>query len=206
MLEYCGKFAIYGCLELVFVLNYYRHWPLLALRNGNGLASIFYSREGVTQETHFILSPMVLAFSFWSKTWNRRILKSLIPGMLKMRLHYVCLETSSFISIHQNIPARVVGFTPNPPRAFSLCVRIILNPENGLTYVKSLRFVLARFTLAVLSEKMNPNGISCRIVQQRGKRAFAWSAKQQWNIPEKLRRGGPINLIEVNFLQRVTKT
>ena len=32
-----------------FVFNFYRHWSLIVLRNGNGVASFLYSKEGVTQ-------------------------------------------------------------------------------------------------------------------------------------------------------------
>ena len=44
-----GRSGNYGCSELFFVFNYYRHWSSLILLNRNGTASILHSREGVMQ-------------------------------------------------------------------------------------------------------------------------------------------------------------
>ena len=46
--EFCGRLDTFGHLEIVF-FNYYRYWPLIVLRNGNGTAIVIHSRESVTQ-------------------------------------------------------------------------------------------------------------------------------------------------------------
>ena len=45
--------------------------------------------------------------------------------------------------------SQAVGITPNPLKKFWSCTRIILMPENGLSYVTGLRYALGHITLAV---------------------------------------------------------
>ena len=43
-----------------FFFNWYRHWSLLVLQNGNGTASFLHSKEGVTQG-----DPLAMISRFW---------------------------------------------------------------------------------------------------------------------------------------------
>ena len=47
LLECCGKFSIYGHLELFFY--FYLHWSSTVSRNSKGTASLLHSREGIKQ-------------------------------------------------------------------------------------------------------------------------------------------------------------
>ena len=48
-------------------------------------------------ETHFLLSPMVLAFICWSNNWKWNFLTSPIPGTLTMLAHLARFQSSSYI-------------------------------------------------------------------------------------------------------------
>ena len=64
-----------------FILNFYYHWSLLILRNGNGTGSFLHSREGMTQGDPLAMVAYGIGTLPPIKTWNRIFMKSPSPDV-----------------------------------------------------------------------------------------------------------------------------
>ena len=111
------------------VFNCYLHRSSLVLRNGNGMSSFMHSREGATQGDPLAMVAYGIGILPPIKNMKEEFPESIQPWYADDAsvLGTFARVKSYYNSLKQHSPGQGY-FTPNPLKAFWLCIRKIPKP------------------------------------------------------------------------------